>query len=247
MGRILLVCRLAARDLRRRPAEAALLLLAIMAATTTLTLGLVLHGVTSQPYQTTREATAGPDVVASVASPPLSGQPADLAALKALADAPGVVGHSGPYPYTEAVARANGVNAAVWAQGRGTAPALVDQPKLTEGGWVRDGGAVLEASFAEALGVGAGDRITLNGRSFRVAGVAVTAATPSYPRCATPPAGSEPPRTPPSPIPGSRCANRKPAPRPTPRRSRPARAAWSGSPRRTPAAWSHGRNPLPMS
>jgi ABC-type lipoprotein release transport system permease subunit len=182
MGRILLVCRLAARDLRRRPAEAALLLLAIMAATTTLTLGLVLHGVTSQPYQTTREATAGPDVVASVASPPLSGQPADLAALKALADAPGVVGHSGPYPYTEAVARANGVNAAVWAQGRGTAPALVDQPKLTEGGWVRDGGAVLEASFAEALGVGAGDRITLNGRSFRVAGVAVTAATPSYPK-----------------------------------------------------------------
>ena len=44
VGRVLLVCRLAARDLRRRPGEAALLLLAIMAATTTLTLGLVLHG-----------------------------------------------------------------------------------------------------------------------------------------------------------------------------------------------------------
>ena len=66
MGRILLVCRLAARDLRRRPAEAALLLLAIIAATTTLTLGLVLHGVTDEPYESTREATAGPDVVASV-------------------------------------------------------------------------------------------------------------------------------------------------------------------------------------
>jgi hypothetical protein len=63
MGRALLVCRLAARDLRRRPAEAALLLLAIVAATTTLTLGLVLHGVISKPYQSTREATAGPDVV----------------------------------------------------------------------------------------------------------------------------------------------------------------------------------------
>jgi hypothetical protein len=70
MGRVVLVCRLAARDLRRHPAEAALLLLAIMAATTTLTLGLVLHGVTSKPYQSTREATAGPDVVAGVDPPP---------------------------------------------------------------------------------------------------------------------------------------------------------------------------------
>ena len=44
-----------------------LLLLAITAATTTLTLGLALHGVTSQPYQQTRAATAGPDVVAYAA------------------------------------------------------------------------------------------------------------------------------------------------------------------------------------
>src|ERR1035437_6460791 len=57
MGRILLVCRLAARDLRRRSGEAVLLLLVIMAATTTLTLGLVLHGVTtSASYQSTRAA-----------------------------------------------------------------------------------------------------------------------------------------------------------------------------------------------
>lgn len=42
-----------------------LLLIAIAAATTTLTLGLALNGVTSQPYQQTRAATAGPDVVAS--------------------------------------------------------------------------------------------------------------------------------------------------------------------------------------
>jgi ABC-type lipoprotein release transport system permease subunit len=182
MGRILLVRRLAARDLRRRPAEAALLLLAITAATTTLTLGLVLHGVISQPYQTTREATAGPDVVASVATPFVGGEPADLAGLKALIDAPGVVAHSGPYPYTQAVVGANGVRAIAWTQGRDTAPALVDQPKLTQGGWVRHGGAVIEASFAQALGVGAGDRITLDGRSFQVAGVAVSAAMPPYPK-----------------------------------------------------------------
>ncbi|HEY3014044.1 MAG TPA: hypothetical protein VGJ41_02980, partial [Nocardioides sp.] len=103
MGRVLLVGRLAARDLRRRPAEAALLLLAIMAATTTLTLGLVLHDVASDPYQRTREATAGPDVVATVSADRFESQPADRASLEALAEAPGVVGHSGPYPVTGAV------------------------------------------------------------------------------------------------------------------------------------------------
>jgi hypothetical protein len=38
MGRVLLIARLALRDLRHRPAQAALLLLAITAATSTLTL-----------------------------------------------------------------------------------------------------------------------------------------------------------------------------------------------------------------
>jgi len=66
VGRILLVARLAGRDLRRRRLEAALLLLAMVAATTTLTLGLVLRDAASDPYQQTREATNGPDVVAFV-------------------------------------------------------------------------------------------------------------------------------------------------------------------------------------
>ena len=64
LGRGVLLGRLASRDLRYRPAQAALLLLVITAATATLTLGLALHGVTSQPYQRTRAATNGPDVVA---------------------------------------------------------------------------------------------------------------------------------------------------------------------------------------
>jgi hypothetical protein len=64
MSRLLLMCRLAFRDLRRRPGPAALVLLAITAATTTLTLGLALNGVTSHPYQQTRAATNGADVVA---------------------------------------------------------------------------------------------------------------------------------------------------------------------------------------
>jgi putative ABC transport system permease protein len=194
MGRLLLISRLAARDLRRRPVEAALLLLAIMAATTTLTLGLALHGVTDKPYDKTREATAGPDVIASVdPNPPeFGGQPADLTGLNALARAPGVTRRSGPFPvvWTTLTADAETVN--VRAEGRDTAPASVDQPRLTEGSWVRDGGVVVEAAFADALGIEAGDSITLKGRTFRVVGVAVTAAAAPYPNaclafCGSPP------------------------------------------------------------
>ena len=215
MGRVLVVGRLAARNLRRRPGEAALLLLAIMAATTTLTLGLALRGVTEDPYASTREATAGPDVVASAAADPFVGQSADLAGLEALTDAPGVADRSGPYPVVGAELDAGGLArsrrtpsgeeiggaAGVWAVGRDPAAASVDQPEMTQGNWVRDGGAVVEAGFADALDVGVGDQITLttrectpmtptqpeqdcrvaNERTFAVVGVAVTAAARPYP------------------------------------------------------------------
>jgi ABC-type lipoprotein release transport system permease subunit len=183
MGRILLVGRLAVRDLRRRRIEAALLLLAIMAATTTLTLGLVLRDAASDPYQSTREATNGPDVVASV------GQPAERSGLEELASAAGVIDHSGPYPVTPAELQASGRTSDVQAVGRDAAPVSVDQPELIQGSWVSDGGVVVEAAFANALDVRVGDPVTLEGRSFEVVGVAVTAAMPPYPgaSCIVPP------------------------------------------------------------
>jgi putative ABC transport system permease protein len=190
MGKIQLVLRLAARDLRRHPAEAVLTLLAISAATTILTLGLVLHGVTSHPYEQTRAATHGPDVVSYFTGDGGPGQRAITgkrlqslvqAQVSKLLRAPGVTGHSGPYPLVGALVRAHGRTAGAEAEGRGEAPATVDQPKVTQGSWVRPGGVVLERTFAEALGVQAGDRITLNGRPFRVAGIAVTAAFAPYP------------------------------------------------------------------
>ena len=70
MGRLLLICRLAVGDVRHRPASAVLLVLAIVTAATTLTLGLALAGTSNQPYQQTRALTAGPDVVAEVQIPP---------------------------------------------------------------------------------------------------------------------------------------------------------------------------------
>jgi ABC-type lipoprotein release transport system permease subunit len=191
MGRLLLVCRLAVRDLRRRPIEAALLLLALMGATTTLTLGLVLRDAASDPYQSTRAATNGADVVASVTPYPsevpddpaelVLDQPAKLSGLEELADAPGVADHSEPYPVTPAELQASGRTSDVQVVGRDAAPASIDQPELTQGSWVSDGGVVVEAAFADALDVHVGDQVTLDGRPFDVVGVAVTAASPPYP------------------------------------------------------------------
>lgn len=158
-----------------------MLLVVVLAATTALTLGLVLHGVTAHPYQQTRDATAGPDVVAT-AFPESSGSPTNLTGLHDvvhLAQAPGVVAYSGPFSVAFPVLRANGHADAVLAEGRDSAAASVDQPKLTEGRWIRNDGVVLERSFADALGIHSGDRVTLDGRSFTVVGVAVTAALPT--------------------------------------------------------------------
>jgi putative ABC transport system permease protein len=177
MGRILLVFRLVLADVRRHRAQTAMLLVAITAATATLALGLSLRGATETLYQQTREATAGPDVVAF--SPGTSRK--TITALKSLEHAPGVVAHSGPHRqyYTELTA--NGSTGAAVVQVADMAPGPVDRPLVTSGGWVRPGGAVIERGFATALGAGVGDRVTVAGRSLPIVGIAVTAARSVYP------------------------------------------------------------------
>ena len=182
MGRLLLIWRLALRDLRHRPVQAVLLLLAITAATATLTLGLALNGVTSSPYLRTKAATNGADVTAYVLPSGTNGtRPADLRALTPLASAPGVTAASGPFPVAFATLRAHGHALPVQAQGRDLAPSAVDQPLVTKGTWVRADGVVLERTFAQAAGVTVGGTVTLDGRPFRVVGLAVTAAVSEYP------------------------------------------------------------------
>lgn len=189
MGRILLVWRLVVRSIRQRPVEALLSVVAIAGATTTLALGLALHGVSSHPYDTTRAETAGPDIVAQ-AGPGTglftrsAGQPAGLALLDSLTHAHGVIAHSGPYPMTFPDMRFDGLTVLALAEGRATGRATVDQPYVTSGTWVRTGGVVVERSFADELQLVVGDHVTLNGHSFRVVGIAVTAALPPYPQAA---------------------------------------------------------------
>lgn len=200
MGMALLAGRLAVRDIRHRPGQAVLLLLAIAAGAATLTLGLALKGTTEHPYARTRTATNGPDVVASIlpnGSPVSGGSPvtarpgnpggtsvpgsAQARDLMPLTHARGVSAHSGPFPVTWTLLRTPHSVGSAEVEGRTVAPSRVDRPKLVNGGWVRPGGVVVEAAFADALGLHVGDRLSLGGRRFVIAGTAVSAAVPDYP------------------------------------------------------------------
>jgi ABC-type lipoprotein release transport system permease subunit len=199
MGKLLVIYRLALRDIRHRPAQAFLLLIAIAAGAATLTLGLSLQGAASNPYARTRAATSGPDVIATLftggsntpgpaatSRPGTSGGTAgtgqpDSAALTSLEHARGVTTFSGPFPVTWTAFRAGHTSGAVEVEGRGSAASPVDQPKLLQGSWVRPGGVVVEAGFASAFSLHVGDRLNLGGVIFPIVGTAATAAIPAYP------------------------------------------------------------------
>ncbi len=188
-GRALLLFRLARQDIRHHVGQAVLLVVAITVATATLTMAFALNGVNANPYQQTRVATKGPDVVAQSGNDPYTGvtSPAELAALVALNRAKGVAAHSGPYPIVGDIGpmgptmRSADIVTTVEVEGRPPGVAAVDQPKVTDGTWVRPGGVVVERSFAEAANLRLGEAITLNGRPFRVDGLAVTAAFGGFP------------------------------------------------------------------
>lgn len=90
-GRALLLFRLARQDIRHHFAQALLLVAAIAVATATITMAFALNGVNTNPYQQTKAATKGPDIVAQSANDPYTSvtSPADLAALVALNHAKG--------------------------------------------------------------------------------------------------------------------------------------------------------------
>jgi putative ABC transport system permease protein len=170
MGRAFLFSRLAAKDLHRHLAEGVLLFVVIVAATATLTMGLVLHGETSNPYNATVAATNGPDAVANL-FPTIAGDGtiranANPDGLASVERGPGVVGHSGPHPMTFALMDAHGITTSAMVEGRDPAPSALAQPALTSGRWIRAGGVVVERSFADALGVRVGDPPTLNGQPY---------------------------------------------------------------------------------
>ncbi|MGP2438125.1 FtsX-like permease family protein [Streptomyces sp. JW3] len=175
MGRLLLLCRLITRDLRRRPGEAVMFLLAVTAATASLALGMAADDALGTAYLKTRAATAGPDITAITTAD----DPAAVA--ERLARTPGVVAQSDPVFTFDTVIRAHGRDARSAVEGRDAEPSAVDRPLVTSGSWVRSGGVVVERSFAQVLGVAVGDRVTIGGRDYPVVGIAVSVATGVYP------------------------------------------------------------------
>ncbi|MFG1685073.1 FtsX-like permease family protein [Nonomuraea sp. NPDC049269] len=174
MGRAVLVARLVIADIRRHGVQSAMLLLSITAATAALALGLSLSGVTEAMYHQTRQATGGPDLVAVSAG-------SDLSALASLKDDPEVSARNGPYRIVYASLTAGDVKAGAVVHVASAKPGPVNRPLVTSGGWVHGGAVVVERGFAAALGVHVGDRVTISGRTFTIAGIAVTAAVPVYP------------------------------------------------------------------
>jgi putative ABC transport system permease protein len=192
MGRLLLIYRLVVGDIRRRPAESALLLVVVATTATTLSLGLALRQVAQSPFARTKAVTRGPDVV--IHGQPNPGSPVQLShaaemqglrtqsqAFTRLGHAAGVAAIGGPFPLAFVRVTAPGVDVAVTAEGRTSAPSAVNQPLVTAGRWVRRGGVVLEQGLAGALGLRVGDQIRLRGRSFTVVGVALQTEQAFYP------------------------------------------------------------------
>ncbi len=181
-GPLRLAGRLAARDLRQRPGTGLLLFVALVAASTTFTLALVVRGSAEKPWDHTFALTAGPHIVATTfdADAESDQAMADLAAAPASRPRPG---RTRCWSMGEGSLEANGRRIDVEVMARDITPAAVDQPALTDGAWIRDGGVVVEASFASALRVRVGDQLTIAGQPFEVAGIAVTTSrqpTPFY-------------------------------------------------------------------
>ena len=178
MGRLLLIYRLVAGDIRRRPVQSALLLVVIATTATTLAAGLSLRHVAQNPFARTRAATRGPDVALDAQ---LSPGDHTIVTAGPLRRAPGIAAVGGPFPLAFTRLTDPGINVPVDAEGRTSAPSAVNQPLVTSGRWVRPGGAVIEQGLAGALGLHVGDRIHLRGQSFRVVGIALQAEQAFYP------------------------------------------------------------------
>jgi putative ABC transport system permease protein len=182
-----LAVRLAVRNLRRRPGQALLLLLTLTIATGVLGVAMSLYGSADEPWNRAWKATKGFHVSYTVYHPP--DEPGDrplVAALRRratqLTSAPGVVAAGGPWTHLYGSIRIGGGTEDLTAEVRDPGPYQVDQPLVTDGRWLgQGGGVVLESGLAATLRAGAGETVTIQGRPFPVRGVAQTVSRGRFP------------------------------------------------------------------
>lgn len=187
MRSLRLAARLARGNLRRRPAQALLLLLALTIATGVLGVAASVYGSADAPWDRVWRATRGFHVSLGVYHPPdepgnhafvqeLRGQAARLAT------APGVVGVGGPWTHLYGSVAVAGGEEDLTAEIRDPGPYAVDQPLVTSGRWLGEGGGVvLESGLAATLHAGPGDTVTIQGRPVPVRGVAATVSRGRFP------------------------------------------------------------------
>jgi ABC-type lipoprotein release transport system permease subunit len=182
-----LAARLAARNLRRRPGQALLLLLTLTIATGVLGVAMSLYGSADEPWNRVWRATKGFHVSFTVYHPP--DEPGDHALVAELrqratqlTSAPGVVAVGGPWTHLYGSIRIAGGTEDLTAEVRDPRPSEVDQPLVTSGRWLgQGGGVVLEGGLAATLRASAGDMVTIQGRPFPVRGVAQTVSRGRFP------------------------------------------------------------------
>jgi putative ABC transport system permease protein len=182
-----MAARLAARNLRRRPGQALLLLVTLTIATGVLGVAMSLYGSADAAWDRVWRATRGFDVSVGVYHPPNEpGDRAFVARLRQraarLTGAPGVAAASGPWTHLYGTIDVSGGREDLTAEVRDPGPYAVDQPLVTGGRWLgEDGGVVLESGLAATLGAGSGDTVTIQGRPFPVRGVAMTVSRGRFP------------------------------------------------------------------
>ena len=191
MRSLRLAVRLARRNLRRRPAQAALLLLTLTLATGTFGAGMALYGSADQPWNRVWSATDGFHVSADYyRDRDTDRTDVDLAAVRArfaeLAAAPGVRAVGGPWTHLYGLLDVDGGTEDLTAEIRDPGRSPVDQPLVTAGSWLAAGsdggdGVVLEQGLADTLGVGPGETITVDGHRLGVRGVAMTVSRGRFP------------------------------------------------------------------
>ncbi|HEY7660638.1 MAG TPA: ABC transporter permease [Actinomycetota bacterium] len=187
MSSVGLAARLAGRNLRRRPGQAVLLLLALTIATGTLGLGLSVYGSADDAWDRAWRATRGFSVSFNVYHPPdESGNDAFVRDMRRraveLAEAPGVVAVGGPWTHLYGSIEVAGGNEDLTAEIREPGSYPVDQPLVTSGRWLGpEDGVVLEGGLASTVGAGPGDTVTIQGAAFPVLGVATTVSRGRFP------------------------------------------------------------------
>src|SRR5215475_5916058 len=182
--------RLARRNLSRRPAQSALVLLTLTLATGVFGVGTALHGSADAPWDRVWKATNGFHISANYyRQGSFAGTDTNLPAVRrsfaALAAARGVQAVGGPWLDLDGrldVGSHGGyedLTAEVRTPGRST----VDQPLVTAGSWLASNsdGVVLEQGLARALDAHPGDQVRINSHQFTVRGIATTVSQGRFP------------------------------------------------------------------